>query len=262
MSAAGHERWADSTGAYLLGALPPEELDDFERHLETCAECRNEIDHLRMAVDALPASAPPVDPPAALRERIMTIVRSEAQLLSAAGERADRPEVAPEPVAPADEPERRRGGWLGGLFSRPALATGLAVALLALGAVGGVLLGGGGGGDDPAAQPRTVTAQVDRNAAPRARVTLEIDDASRGVLVGEGMPAPPRGRIYQVWLLRPGAAGPEPTPALFGVRGDGSATVTVPGDLSGVSEVLVTHEPLGGSDVPTRTPILSAPIGA
>jgi hypothetical protein len=62
-----------------------------------------------------------------------------------------------------------------------------------------------------------------------------------------------------VWLLRPGAKAPEPTPALFGVSTDGSAAVAVPGNLDGVKQVLVTHEPLGGSRAPTRAPILSVP---
>jgi hypothetical protein len=34
----------------------------------------------------------------------------------------------------------------------------------------------------------------------------------------------------------------------------------VPGDLKGVSEVLVTPEPLGGSSVPTHAPVIIAQI--
>jgi hypothetical protein len=100
---------------------------------------------------------------------------------------------------------------------------------------------------------------VNRGAAPDARVSLEVDEQGHGVLVGRDLPPPPRGRIYQVWLLRPGASAPEPTPALFGVSTDGSAEVAVPGDLKGVKQVLVTHEPLGGSRAPTRAPILTVP---
>ena len=59
MSAAhDHDRWADSLGAWMLGALPEDEVEGFRAHLDSCAECRAEAESLRVAVDALPASAP------------------------------------------------------------------------------------------------------------------------------------------------------------------------------------------------------------
>jgi len=51
-------------------------------------------------------------------------------------------------------------------------------------------------------------------------------------------------------------AAPAPTNALFGVTRAGSASVSIPGDLHGVTEVLVTHEPVGGSSAPTSAPFL------
>ena len=36
MSAREHERFADDTGAYLLGALEESERSAFERHLAVC----------------------------------------------------------------------------------------------------------------------------------------------------------------------------------------------------------------------------------
>jgi hypothetical protein len=74
-------------------------------------------------------------------------------------------------------------------------------------------------------------------------------------LVVTGLHAPPQGRIYQVWLARDNGTAPEPTEALFSVR-KGRASVDVPGNLHGVKGVLVTDEPLGGSEVPTRQPII------
>ena len=75
------------------------------------------------------------------------------------------------------------------------------------------------------------------------------------------MPAPPGGRVYQVWLKRPGRA-PEPTSALFTPRSDGTATTAVPGSLEGVEQILVTHEPPGGSTVPSRDPLLAATVAS
>src|SRR4051794_39814085 len=90
----GHdERFTDAAAAYLLHALPPDEAESFEAHLATCAACRAEVEDLRVAADALPASAVQLVPPADLKERIMSVVNAEAELLRAAGARAD--EVPP-----------------------------------------------------------------------------------------------------------------------------------------------------------------------
>ncbi len=78
-------------------------------------------------------------------------------------------------------------------------------------------------------------------------------------LIARGLPAPPSGRVYQVWLKRPGHA-PEPTSALFTPSRDGTATATVPGLGDDVDQVLVTDEPMGGSRMPTREPLISASL--
>jgi hypothetical protein len=69
------------------------------------------------------------------------------------------------------------------------------------------------------------------------------------------MPAPPAGRVYQVWLQRDGRA-PEPD-AVFTVDRMGRGSVGVLGDVKGAAKVLVTDEPRGGSDVPTRQPVVA-----
>ena len=50
--------------------------------------------------------------------------------------------------------------------------------------------------------------------------------------MARGLPAPPSGRVYQVWLKRDGHA-PEPTAALFMPSRDGAATASVPGSMEG-----------------------------
>jgi anti-sigma-K factor RskA len=233
-----HAHWADSVGAYLLGALEPGELEHFEAHLAECGTCRRDVAELKVAADALPVSVPLVSPSPALKDRIMAVVESEAELLAAAGKRADEP-------AAAARPRRDRGRLLGWL-SRPAVALASVLLLLAGGGLAGVLLSGE---DDS----RTVVAQTQ---SPRADVRLEIgDDGS--TLVARNMPAPPSGRIYQVWLKRPGK-DPEPTSVLWSTRGDGSAEVAVPGSLEGVEAVLVTDEPPGGSETPSKPPVITA----
>jgi len=55
-----------------------------------------------------------------------------------------------------------------------------------------------------------------------------------------------------------GSAPPVPTGTLFGVTSTGTAAVGVPGSLDGVSAVMVTQEPSGGSPAPTTAPLIVA----
>jgi len=72
------------------------------------------------------------------------------------------------------------------------------------------------------------------------------------------LPPPRADRVYEVWLERPGVA-PAATTALFSVTNGGAADIGVPGALRGVSQILVTEEPSGGSRVPTGPPVILAP---
>ena len=237
----GHENWEDATAAYLLGALDENERTAFEDHLAGCPACRDEVEHLLPAARALPISVEPVDPPPALKARIMVEVEREASLLAAAGPEADRP------------PARRR-------FRLPSLhvprlvPVAVAAALLLVGV--GIGIGVTQLGSD---QDRTIQAQVLKTSnGQRANAELEINgDEAR--LVARGVPAPPTGRLYQVWLKRDGHA-PEPTAALFMPSRDGTATASVPGSLDDVDQVMVTDEPDGGSSMPTGDLLLVAKL--
>jgi anti-sigma-K factor RskA len=231
-----HERWIDAAGAYVLEAMPDEERDAFEQHLQACAICRDEVDELRPAAHALPMASPELVPPPELKVRIMAEVEREAALLAQAGEGADRP--APQ------RRRRRERSWLSGWRLAP-----VAAALLIAGVLAGIVLDRGEGA-------RTVAVTVDPKRAPDANARLELSDGE-AMLVAQGLPAPPDGRIYQVWVMPKGSNTPEPTNALFYPRTDGSVAAAIP-DVSRAKEVLVTDEPMGGSDEPTRTPLMSA----
>jgi anti-sigma-K factor RskA len=229
-SGPGHEHWHDATAAYLLGALDETERAAFEEHLAGCPACRDEVDQQAPAAQALPRSVDPVDPPPSLRARIMAEVEREASLLAAAGPEADRPPAA-----------ARR-------WRRPSLRiprrvpAAVAAALLVVGVAIGI-----GVGEMQDAPERTVAAKV--NGAPGATVSLEMN-GEEGRLLARDLPAPPSGRVYQVWLKRDGHA-PEPTAALFMPSRDGAATASVPGTMEGIDQVMVTDEPDGGSPQPT-----------
>lgn len=106
---------------------------------------------------------------------------------------------------------------------------------------------------DPAGRARPATASASRSAKTAHAVLHRI--GSHVELVVSGMPEPPIGEVYEVWLNR--ASGPpQPTDALFTVTGAGDGSVYVPGLLHGVRAVTVTSEPLGGSSFPTSAPVL------
>jgi anti-sigma factor RsiW len=203
---------------YVLGALPDAERAQFEEHLRTCAVCREEVASLEAVTAVLPAAAPHVPAPPALKRRVMAAARAELR----GRERAAAPHR-----------------------SRRALVPAIAVGALAAVVAAIVLAGGGGSGST-----RILRGEV---AVPGARALLAVA-GGRGQLSLSGMPQPRPGHVYELWVKRAGA--PQPTDVLFTVSSRGSATAAVPGSMSGVRAVLVTAEPLGGSRVPTSRPLL------
>jgi anti-sigma factor RsiW len=241
---------ADTVAAYLLGALSDPERREYEAHLATCAHCREDVAGLRIVADALPLAVPPVAPPPQLRDRLMETVRAEADVLQAAGPTADRPH---------QQPQRKRRFALS--FGRP-LALAGAAAVLVLGVALGIGIGAatndGQTKTETVVQVRTVQARVDTAAAPRGNAVIVVRDGVATLRV-TGLPAPPRGKVYEVWLLRRGAAAPSPTDALFSVSTRGSGRVALP-SVNGVEAVLVTAEPDGGSQAPTSQPFINAAL--
>jgi anti-sigma-K factor RskA len=231
----------ETVASYVLGALPDDEHERFVAHLVTCDECQSGVAELQVAADALPLAAMQLVPPPELKDRIMAVVRSEAQLQHAADTRGEEPAAPPAP---------RRPWWRRPLLAvRPLPAAAAAAVLIALGVVGGVLLSGG-------EETRTVQGKVQIASAPNARASLQLSDDATKLSV-RNMPPPPSGKVYQVWLKRP-AQDPTPTTALFRVDPSGSADVEVQrGKLKGVEQVLVTAEPDGGSMKPTSNPVIA-----
>ena len=217
--------------AYVLGAI--EDPESYREHLATCATCRAEVAELARVVDLLPATVAPAAASRELRGRIMASVHSEAELLRAAGERADQP------------PARARRSFAGSLWlpaGAAALAAGLAAALvLAL-----------SGGSSVPVRVRVASLSPSESGA---HVVL-VERGGRGELVVHGMHQAPAGDVFEVWVKRGASAQPQPTDALFGVTNAGDASVSIPSELRGVTEILVTHEPVGGSRHPTSAPLL------
>lgn len=235
-----HDAVRDNAGAWLLGALDEDEAWRFNAHLEVCNACRAEVESLRAAAEALPLAAPSAYPPPELKARLMAVVEREARERRAAEERRSG--------APATR--RARRSWLALPELRPGLAAAGAASVLVAGVAVGVLANSGGG---PAPVARTQAIAFDRTKAPGARGVLVRASDGAATLRLRDMPAPPPGRVYEVWVKRPGGR-PQPD-ALFTVNHDGRGAVALLDRLRGARTLMVTDEPEGGSTVPSSPPV-------
>lgn len=248
------ERQVDCA-AYVLSALTEREFEAHTAHLAGCSICQAEVARLQPVADLLALGVPPVRAGRSLRARVLGAARAEAELREAGASAADAPASAPAGAGPPARARVRTGSSAGerstlGRLLPGRLLPGLAGALI-LGV--GVVIGGLAFSSSSSVPSEVIHAAV---IAPGHHATAELRKVgSRLELVVVGMPAPPPGRIYEVWLEH-GTEAPLPTDALFSVTKTGSGSVGVPGDLHGVSKVLVTDEPLGGSLKPTRTPVI------
>ncbi len=238
MTARDHTEYSHEIGAYLLGALTDLERQAFERHVAGCAECRDELERLRPAADALPRSVEQVEPPPALKASLMEVVDREARERSGA------------PAARQRRPRRFRLPSLTGV--RPALVAG-ALALGLLAGFGVAQLAGGG------EDSRTIAATVDEGRLPDASASLRIqgDGEDGAILRVQGLPPAGDDQDYQAWVQRGGTVVPQPA---FDVGPDGGGAAAVPDDLSGADAVLVTREPRGGSRAPSEQPVIQVPL--
>jgi anti-sigma-K factor RskA len=224
VSATEHERFQDDVGAYLLDALEEQERSDFERHVAVCHVCKDELDRLQTAADALPRSVEQYEPPPALKQALMEQVRAET------------PQAA----------HRRR---LRFRLTLPRVALAACAALLIGLAVGyGLQSGGGSGGE------RTISASVDRTRVGDANAKLVVNDGGSQLRVSS-MPQPRPGQVYEIWLKRGDRIEPGP---LFAVDQNGNGAGAVPSDLDGVDAVMVTRERSGGARQPTEAPVVIA----
>ncbi|MFI8085332.1 anti-sigma factor domain-containing protein [Kitasatospora sp. NPDC086009] len=245
------------SGAYALNAVDDDERAAFEDHLAGCDTCEEEVAGFGAALARL-ATAHAIDPPAALRARILARTEAERQL-------PPSPRLAPSTVtarrAPDHRPRPRR--W-------PRLA--LAASLTAATALGALAVQQ----HEEAQQNRATAVQLRAQqaafgellTAPDARVTTTTAAAADPGTVGtgtvvwsasrnqagflaSGLPAPRPGHVYELWLDHGGTL----SPAGLLPEGNGALVLTAP--LNGARAVGVTEEPAGGSDQPTTQPVMA-----
>ena len=155
----------DQAAAYALDALDPEDRWTYERHLDTCDRCRQEVATLRDIAGELAYAADGPEPTPELRDRILAAARAE-------------------PRTAAVVPIRRR--WL---FPATAVAAvDAACAAIGLGLWANSLRDGPSGARVIALENRAGQLIVNDGTAT---LVLCIDEA-------------PAGRTYQAWVLQHG----------------------------------------------------------
>jgi anti-sigma-K factor RskA len=262
MTGMDHDAVREAAGLYALGALPADERALFEAHVSTCDECRRDVRAFGDVVNVLPFALPQIDPPPALRRRVLAAAGADAaaSVVPLAAVRPGRPfvwaawlsaaamllvaiglgaysvrlryrvsgleVVLREAVARLDRSERQLAA-----ATRDAERAQLRLAVLTAPDMREVQLAG---------QP----------PAPRAAGRAFLS-ASNGLLFAASqLPPLPAGRTYQVWFLTPGA------PISAGlVKPDQTGRVTaafdVPPGAASPKGLAVSIEPDGGVPAPT-----------
>ena len=253
-------------GGFVLDALEVDEADAVRAHLAGCADPHAEIANLASGLPALWETVPIVEPPAALRSRLLAAAAAD---LPANRERTPNPERTATPttdptnVRPFVRPLRRGKtlGWVAGL------AAVLAFALL--GAWNVVLQGQVG---TLRTERDSVAAVVHAGAIGGSVTAMLTAPQASGPYGPTGLAAVTRtgtlvlamrdlqpttgAQVYQAWVILPGSA-PVPTGSFrVGDAGVGSIpSASAPARPGAV--VAITLEPGPGATTPTL-PILAS----
>ncbi|WP_445153871.1 anti-sigma factor [Arthrobacter sp. Hor0625] len=266
-------RAADLAEIYALNALDDAERTAVERHLADAAPAERAAfdERVRQARETLAVSfSAEEEPPAGLFDRIVAALPAQAG--TAAGPEAASPGAVPVVARPVREgsaapvtdelgaarqrrEERRRPqgmrNWLVGVA---------AAAAIALGGVGvGAYVANQ---NDPLAQVRQASdvrkATVEVVGGGTASLTLS-SSKDAAVVEMNGVPAPPAGKVYQMWLIPKDGSAPVSKGLMDAAALSKPAMVTGIGSAAALG---ITVEPAGGSTTPTMPTVAAAPLGA
>jgi anti-sigma-K factor RskA len=264
-----HAQFADDLALYAMGALDDQQCPELQAHLETCGECRRELEALRadMALLALSATGP--QPPQRSRQRLMEAVNARVR--------------GPQPVVSSFISGRKPSRWP---FLVPIVAA-VALAILSIGLMVQVqrlkdansklavaLLEEQRNSthakavldmmNSPTVQRMTLVSMnlvsVRKPPPPQVK-TFYQKESGHVLLLATSLEPLPTDKIYELWLMP--AGGGEPMPCgTFRAESDGSAMMLHSMESEGIEAkaFAITVEPLRGSKTPTL-PIKYAPAG-
>jgi anti-sigma factor RsiW len=209
----------DLTAAYALDALGPDDALAYEQHLAGCERCQEELASLGAAAGSLAYAVLPVEPPPALRARILQAAHDE------------RPNVIP---------FRPR------VFSRPLAAVAALAACAAVGlGVWNVVLHNDLNSAQEALRGVPLTG---------ASGSVVVGAGGNGALVVANLVSAPAGKTYEAWVIENGKALPAGT-----FDGGGrTSVIRLTRALPAGAIVAVTVERAGGVEQPTREPFITS----
>lgn len=220
-----------------LGVLDRDDASGLEAHLVACRRCASAANAFQRTAAGLPESLDLLEPPAALRRRLLAAVYSSA-------ESSKRPAR-----------HRLRSLWDRLPAGRVYTAGGL-VALVA--AVALAVLFARAATTPPTVEVFPVNAAADQPSA-QGELTF-YPSSARGVLSVRGLAAGVlRSHTYEVWLITPG--GSTQAVAFLAPPPSGDTwTAVVPGDLLRYQALATTVEPAGGTAHPTGPEVFSVAL--
>ena len=252
------------SGSYALDAVSEPERDSFERHLQHCPLCADEVRGLRETAARL-GLAKTLDPPPQMQPRVLAAAYRTRQLPPPGGEHISL------------EHRRARVTWL--FTGRPrgarrhaprqprvprraaALAAASLVIVVAIG-ITQTWTGHqpGGAPAASAAISRVITAPDARTETMQTSaggtVTVVVSAGQQAAVVSAtGMRSLPPAQTYQLWVIGPDGARSAGLLPRTGRAGPVLASGVEPGDRIGI-----TVEPAIGTSGPTATPVIAVPI--
>lgn len=255
--------FADQIEDYVNGSLAALERATVEAHAALCPVCGVLLGSIEESAALVWRALPQVEPPAELRERIMTAILHDARPAVGAPIRLRSRPVAPRTVR---IPWRLSASQIAAVLSSLTLVlvVGLGVWLALLQGKLNQQVAENARLRDQLARQRDALyvlmspTLVERplngsDAAPQARGRVYIDPTRKqGMLVASDLPRPGPNRGYQVWLRRKGGSGAISAGLVrLDDRGTGYALLDATTPLDQVEAVGISEEPAGGSPQPT-----------
>jgi hypothetical protein len=248
-----------AVGSYVVNALDPDELEEFEAHLAVCPTCTREVQEFgeTAAELSLLASA---TPPSTLRSSILAAISEVRPLPPEPLAEGAGPEPSPavSETAPAERPLDELA--LRRQQRRTRILTVLVAAVVAAALVlGGVVYGLVNARQAQVAQQAAATELL---TAPDVRTyTATMKDGgqisfvvsrslNRAMFIGKDLPAVGADQTYQLWTLE----GQHPIPDNL-VAGGGDRQEFFRETLSGVTGLAVSVENAAGAQQPNPSTI-------
>ncbi|MCU1573348.1 MAG: hypothetical protein JWO93_1430 [Micrococcaceae bacterium] len=261
---------------YALDALSDEERATVDAHLSAAPGAERHAFEVRVhqAREVLTVAYAPeeVEPPAHLLGEILGRLPHQDGALPAAvaplapqspSAAAPVPHVSPSDSAPSDDLAARRAarsartGWSTG---RRWLTAAVAAVIIAF---GGVAIGSNiAGNQDPARQILQASDLATRTASipGGGTATLAVSAARDGAVVTmHDVPAPPQGKVYQMWLLPKDGSSPVSQGTMDAEALSKAATIR---GVDAAAAFAITVEPSPGSAAPTTAPVATVSLGA